>query len=194
MIRQYFWASLFVLLTPAVLAGSNVYRFNVDKQAFMIDASSGALLSPLGKNQALALAKHFYSDDGTVINAEFISANPPFELSARHLPVWRINFDNFSAPTLYISADSGKVVTKRHDFWRLFDWMFRFHVMDYDDGENVSNWLLFVFALLAVFATCSGLVLSYFKVIKPLINKRKNPDIGSNVTPRNRKLSNGDSL
>ena len=86
------------------------------------------------------------------------------------------------------------MVTKRHDFWRLFDWMFRFHVMDYDDGENVSNWLLFVFALLAVFATCSGLVLSYFKVIKPLINKRKNPNIGSNVTPRNRKLSNGDSL
>ena len=66
-------------LSVGVLLNRAVYRFNVDKQAFMIDASSGALLSPLGKNQALALAKHFYSDDGTVINAELISANPPFE-------------------------------------------------------------------------------------------------------------------
>ena len=47
MIRQYFWASLFVLLTPAVLAGSNVYRFNVDGQIVIKDTVP-ADLAPLG--------------------------------------------------------------------------------------------------------------------------------------------------
>jgi uncharacterized iron-regulated membrane protein len=160
-------------LSVGMLINREVYRFSIAQQHFMVDAADGELLSPLNENKALALAKHFYSGDGKVLNTELITENPPFELSSRHLPAWRINFDNFGSPALYISAGSGKVVTKRHEFWRLFDWMFRFHVMDYDDGENVSNWFLFIIAVLALFAALSGLVLTYFKVIKPIITKPK---------------------
>jgi hypothetical protein len=178
-------------LSVGMLINREVYRFNIAKQQFMVDAADGQQLSPIAESSALALAKHFYSGDGEVINAELITENPPFELSSRHLPAWRINFDNFGSPALYISASSGKVVTKRHEFWRLFDWMFRLHVMDYDDGENVSNWLLFIIALLAQFAVCSGLVLTYFKVIKPAFtsnNKRGNNAI---LTAQDKALSSG---
>ena len=181
-------------LTVGMLINREVYRFNVDKQLFMLDAANGELLSPLAQSSALALAKHFYSGDGEVINAELITSNPPFELSARHLPTWRVNFDNFGSPALYISANSGKIVTKRHEFWRLFDWMFRFHVMDYDDGENVGNWFLFLIASLALFAALSGLILTYFKVIKPAIDKRqrKNRDKKSKPIPQDITLPTGD--
>jgi hypothetical protein len=47
MIRQYLWATLFALITPAVLAGSNVYRFNVDGQIIIKDTVP-ADLAPLG--------------------------------------------------------------------------------------------------------------------------------------------------
>lgn len=170
-------------LTVTVLIDREIYRFNVEEQKFIVDASNGELLSPLSESKALAIAKHFYSGDGEVINVELINTKPPFELSARNLPAWRIDFDNIGAPALYISADSGIVVTKRHNFWRLFDWMFRFHIMDYGDDEDVSNWLLFAIALLALFATFSGLVLTYFKMIKPLINARKKAKNSSPETP-----------
>jgi hypothetical protein len=55
----------------------------------------------------------------------------------------------------------------------LFDWMFRLHIMDYGDDEDVSNWLLFFIASLGFFAAFSGLVLTYFKVIKPIIISHK---------------------
>jgi uncharacterized iron-regulated membrane protein len=179
-------------LSVGILINREVYRFNVENRQFIVDATNGNLLSPLNESKALALAKHAYSGGGEVISAELITADPPFELSARHLPAWRINFDDFGSPALYISANSGKIVTKRHEFWRLFDWMFRLHVMDYDDGANVSNWLLFIFALLAIFATCSGLVLSYYKAIKPIIKQRKKATKSSKYIGANNTLSMDD--
>jgi len=178
-------------LSVGMLINREVYRFNIDKQKFMVDASNGTLLSPINESSALTVAKHFYADDGEVINAKLITENPPFELSSRHLPAWRINFDNFGSPALYISANSGKVVTKRHKFWRLFDWMFRFHVMDYDDGENVSNWFLFIIALLAQFAVLSGLVLTYFKVIKPAFTNNKKRGNSATFSGQDKPLNNG---
>lgn len=178
-------------LSVGMLVNREVYRFNIDKQAFMVDASDGKLLSPLDEQSAIVVAEHFYADDGEIINAELITENPPFELSSRHLPAWRVNFDNFAAPALYISASTGKVVTKRHEFWRLFDWMFRFHVMDYDDGGNVSNWFLFIIALLAQFAALSGLVLTYFKVIKPAFNNNKKRSRKATLTAQDKPLNSG---
>ncbi len=179
-------------LSVGVLLDREVYRFNFSKQQVIVDAANGELLSPLNSDRALALAKHFYAGDGKVINVELITTNPPFELSARHLPAWRIDFDNLGAPALYIAAYSGKVVTKRHNFWRLFDWMFRFHIMEYGDEQDVSNWLLFCLALLALLAAFSGLVLTYFKVIKPMILQRKNRHNNTQITRQKSKLPAGD--
>ena len=147
-----------------------VYRFNVvtnkNKVRYLLDAKNGKLLSPLNENEALKAAQYYYAGTDNVTHIELIREKPPFELSKRHLPAWRIDFDHFSAPSLYVSAQTGELVTKRHQFWRLFDWMFRFHIMDYGDAEDASNSLLFYFALLGILGSFTGLVLMYFKVIK----------------------------
>lgn len=170
-------------LSVGLLIDREVYRFNIAKQQFILDASNGEKLSPLNKSTAIEVAKYLYTGSEDVVNAKLISANPHFGLSARHLPVWQVNFDHFSAPTLYISANNGKVVTKRHQFWYIFDWMFRLHIMDYGDEEDASNWLLFFIASLAVFAVISGLVLTYFKAIKPRLKARKSADKSSRKRP-----------
>lgn len=179
-------------LSVSMLVNREVYRFNIAKQAFIVDAQSGERLSPLNQNAAITIAKHLYSGDGKVLNAELIATSPHFGLSARHLPVWQVNFDNFASPSLYISVSSGKVVSKRHQLWYLFDWMFRLHIMDYGDDEDVSNWLLFFIASFAFFAAFSGLVLTYFKVAKPIIiSRKKSRDSAKKVQQENR-LSYGD--
>lgn len=142
-----------------------VYRFKHMDTQYLIDASSGRLLSPLGEEQAISAAQYFYSDTGDIADVELITEDPPFELSSRALPAWRINFDDFGSPSLYVSARSGTLVTKRHEFWRTFDTMFSLHVMDYED-EDASNWLLFWFVLFSLLAAILGLVLTYFRIFK----------------------------
>ncbi|WNC68679.1 PepSY domain-containing protein [Thalassotalea nanhaiensis] len=143
-----------------------VYSFASQGVVHLVDASNGQLLSPLKQATAIKAAQYYYSGDGSVQDVELFTDNPPFELSPRALPAWRINFDDFGSPSIYVSAQTGKLVGKRHEFWRLFDWMFRFHVMDYDDGENIENLLLFCAALLGLAAAIFGLVLTYFRVFK----------------------------
>lgn len=142
-----------------------VYRFDVEKEHYLVSATSGHLLSPLTKSDAVAMAQFEYTGPGEISHVELITENPPFELRKSALPAWRINFNDFGAPTLYVSAASGKIVGKRHEFWRLFDWIFRFHVMDYQDSE-VDNTLLFWFSLLGLLAGISGLILLYFRLFK----------------------------
>jgi hypothetical protein len=141
-----------------------VYRFTLAEQKLAVDANSGAEIPPLNQAQAEKAAQFYYSGAGTVESAELISENAPFELNPAVMPAWRINFTDFGSPAIYVSAETGLLVGKRHNFWRLFDWMFRFHVMDYDDGEDIDNSLLFWFTLLGIFASVLGMALVYFRV------------------------------
>jgi len=159
------------------LMKQDVYRFSIPTetatQQIMLNVQTGERLAPLNQPAAIALAQYYYAGSAPIRDVSLLTDNPPFELSARYLPAWRINFEHFSAPSIYISADSGLLVGKRHAFWRLFDWMFRFHVMDYGDAEEIDNQLLFWIALLSALATLSGLILTYFRVLRRTKNKRK---------------------
>lgn len=158
-----------------------VYRFTAviegNNNKYLLSADTGKSLSPINENDAVLVAKHLYKHQHeqasvAIMQVSLITENPPFELSARYLPVWRIDFDEFASPSFYISVQTGELVTKRHTFWRLFDWMFSFHVMDYAE-EDASNKLLFLFAVLSIIASLFGLVLTYFRVLKQGGNKKQ---------------------
>lgn len=154
-----------------------VYRFTVDDEKYLVNASDGKKLSPLSSNEAIRAAKHYYSGDGDVVDFELISENPPFELSHKVLPAWRVNFNDFGNPSIYVSAQSGKLVSKRHEFWRVFDLMFSLHVMDYEE-EDPSNKLLFWFTLFSILASIFGGILTYFVIFKSKTTATLNTDIG----------------
>lgn len=147
-----------------------VYQFKStsdEGQWRLVDAKSGKTLPTISETDAVTIAKQQYALGHKLHSAVFLDNNAPPELSPRHLPVWQVEFEHFSRPTLYISALTGQVVTKRHSYWRIFDWMWRFHIMDYDDGENVGNWLLTLLAISGLIAALAGAVLTYFRIVKP---------------------------
>jgi uncharacterized iron-regulated membrane protein len=150
-----------------------VYRFKQGDNKYLVDAQTGQQLSPLNEVFAIRAAQHYYSGEGAVAEVELIQENPPFELSRRALPAWRVNFDDFGNPSIYVSAQTGELVSKRHEFWRIFDLMFSLHVMDYED-EDPSNQLLFWFTLFSILASIFGGVLSYFVIFKNREKKTTN--------------------
>ena len=154
-----------VTLTQSM--GDPLYSFiNGEQGKVAIDAKTGAVQALVDEIKAKEIAKYHYAMNHGIDSIRLIQSvtEMPAELSPKHLPVWRVTFEQFATPTFYISQQTGALVAKRHDYWRMFDWMWRFHIMDYDDGENVSNWFLFLVATLGLLGAITGALLTYFRV------------------------------
>ena len=141
---------------------------NGDQGKIALDAATGVQMPAINESTAQQIARFHYAGVAEITATRLITSasDMPTELSARHLPVWQVTFDELAEPTFYINQNTGILVIKRHNYWRIFDWMWRFHIMDYDDGENVSNWFLFVIALLGISAVITGAVLTYYRVFR----------------------------
>ncbi|WP_166111336.1 hypothetical protein [Pseudoalteromonas sp. Z9A5] len=73
--------------------------------------------------------------------------------------IWQVQFDDTFNTTLYLSANNGKVVTVRSTLWRIFDFFWMLHIMDYDEREDFNNPLLISFAATSVLFCLSGILL-----------------------------------
>src|SRR3546814_16962298 len=71
-------------------------------------------------------------------------------------PFWQIEFEGWNRPTLYISPTTGEMISRRHNLWRIFDFAWMIHIMDYENRTNVNNPLLPVATWSAVFMAISG--------------------------------------
>lgn len=143
-----------------------VYQFKQDERWWRVDATTGQVLPGISEADATNIAQQHYRFEHAIQSVALLTDDAPSELSSRHLPAWRVEFEHFASPTLYISESTGQVVTKRHSYWRIFDWLWRFHIMDYDDGENVANWLLSVLAITGLLSALAGAVLTFYRVFK----------------------------
>lgn len=150
---------------------SMVYQFKKQTHWHVIDANNGTEIAPISKTRAEQIAVSFLTAPLEIKQSILLTQQAPAELSQRHLPSWQVTFSHWSQPTLYIHQVTGDVLTKRHAYWRIFDWMWRFHIMDYDNGENVNNMLLTMISLISLIATLLGAILS-FTWVKKKMKKR----------------------
>lgn len=152
-------------ITLAWLGKTPVYRFT-DNGPLVMDASTGKLIDSIPESLALELAIASLKEHREIKQIALITNNPPGEIAFRPLPLWRIDFVGINSPTLYVSSTSGEIVTVRQNTWRIFDALWRLHIMDYDEGEDINNWLLNIFSVSGFLAALSGLVLLWFRLFK----------------------------
>ena len=144
-------------LDLVMIAGEPFYRLNSKEKRLLVNANTNEVQDQITQTQAEQIAYSVMPTHIRQFETSLLTKSAPSELSPRHLPVWQISFDDRVNSKIYVSATSGKVVARRHDFWRIFDVFWRIHIMDYDDGANVNNWLLFIAALTALLATIAGI-------------------------------------
>jgi hypothetical protein len=152
-------------ITLGWLGVTPVYRFT-DNGQMMLDASTGKLIDSISESLALELAIGSLRESIEVKQIELITKNPPSEIAFRPLPLWRIDFFGINSPTLYVSSTNGEIVTVRQNTWRIFDALWRLHIMDYYEGEDINTWLLNIFSVSGFLAALSGLVLLWFRLFK----------------------------
>jgi len=143
------------------LAQQSVYQFTINGKAQLVSANSGKSLLPFTKFdiQKLVTTQGNLDKETKIQSIRLLTDQAPSELSSRHLPAWQITYDNFNRDTLYLSSVTGQVVTKRHNYWRFFDFVWMLHIMDYENRADITNWLLFIFSLTGIFSCFSGLYL-----------------------------------
>lgn len=139
------------------LLDRDVYQLNTrDDGILLVDANSGERLSPLPEATAIALAESLYQGEAGVERVEWIT-QAPREVQTRPVPMWAVHFGDRSSTTLYISPQTGELLARRHSLWRWFDFLWMFHIMDYDTRTDVNNTLIRVASLVGLLFSLSGI-------------------------------------
>ena len=138
------------------------YVLKSDGGEKVVDAANGGAVSPLTEAEIRSIAKATYTGAEVIASATLISKIPG-EIRGREPPLWRVEFVHWNKPTLYFSPTTGELLSRRHDLWRIFDFVWMLHIMDYDEREDVNNMLLRIFTWGAVLMASSGVwMLFYF--------------------------------
>jgi uncharacterized membrane protein YkoI len=149
-------------MTTRFMVDRLVYEASIKDGTALFDAQSGEKLSPIDEETAISLAKNDFSGGDAIQNVELLE-EAGYEYRGGPLPVWRIVFADDEGTRLYISANHGRVTARRNDTWRLFDFFWMLHIMDYSEREDFNHPLLIIASVIALFAALSGVVLYFYR-------------------------------
>jgi uncharacterized iron-regulated membrane protein len=121
----------------------------------VVDARNSKPVPPPTEAEIRSIAEATYTGNEPIASASLIT-DIPGEIRGRKPPLWRVEFDHWNKPTLYFSPTTGDLVSRRHELWRIFDFVWMLHIMDFDERENVNNPLLRMFTWGAVLMAMSG--------------------------------------
>ncbi len=131
----------------------NYFLIETSARKFLIDANSLEIMD-LKEIDIKRLATRYVRGEMRLeaIEQEIkrTTENRKFEL-----PVWRADFSGEENPSFYIASD-GKLAGVKTDTWRLFDFFWMLHIMDYSEREDFNNGLIIVAALLKILLVIAG--------------------------------------
>lgn len=130
-------------------------------RTYLIDVDHGVKIKQIDQDLASDIAYNYLEDkDLSISNIQFIEeVDPHHEYRGRPLPAWAIEFDHPDRLTAYISAKDAQFQRVRHTNWRIFDFLWMFHTMDYQGRDNFNNFILRAFSLFGLFTVFSGFAL-----------------------------------
>jgi uncharacterized iron-regulated membrane protein len=132
-----------------------VWRVESKDGAYAVDARTGQRVPQITEVQAREIARRIYTGESEIVSARLLD-EAPLEMQTRKPPYWRVEFEGWNQPTLYISPTTGEMISRRHNLWRIFDFVWMMHIMDYDERTDVNNPLLRVATWSAVLMALAG--------------------------------------
>nr|WP_299415460.1 hypothetical protein [uncultured Emticicia sp.] len=133
----------------------------------LANAETGELRPELNNMEAMEIAKNNLSDSSEIKRIDYLSnTDKHHEYRGQPLPVYAITFNNSLNTTVYVATELGTVQKFRNNKWRIFDFLWMMHTMDYQTRDNLSNWLLRAFSIFGLLTIFSGFTL-FFVSQKP---------------------------
>ncbi|MFV3131627.1 NADH:ubiquinone reductase (Na(+)-transporting) subunit F [Niveispirillum sp. KHB5.9] len=141
------------------LLDSFVYEAHTPKGVRLLSATDGARVE-ITEALARDIARQDYAGTAAISGVERL-AGPNLEARKHEGAMWRVAFADEDNTTLYVSAETGRVLERRNDDWRLWDIAWMLHIMDYTERESFNHPLIILAAVAALWLSVSGLFLVY---------------------------------
>jgi hypothetical protein len=123
----------------------------------LYDLSEGRLISPIPAALAAGIAEADHAGAERAARVERITAESTEYRGA--LPAWRVDFEDGAHRSLYVAQDSGLVTARRSRLWRVYDFLWGLHIMDFGGHEDFNTPLLIAATALGLVVILTGIVL-----------------------------------
>jgi hypothetical protein len=143
--------------TIRMLLGKPVFEVSTKRGIRLFDGSTGAAQPFITAAQAK-----------TIADAAWIGAGHPAATTGRivaesteyrgALPAWRVAFADADHTRVFVT-ETGKIAAVRTGTWRLYDFFWGLHIMDWSNHENFNTWWLLTFAIGGLTLGLAGTVL-----------------------------------
>lgn len=142
--------------------GRVVAEVTTGKGIKLVDAATGASLPPISAVQATAIANAAWKTVTKPISkASRVTEESPEYRGA--LPAWRIAFADPDATSVFVSADTGRITAVRTGTWRLYDFFWSLHIMDWKNHEDFNTPWLLAFAIGGLLLGLAGTILLFMR-------------------------------
>lgn len=95
-------------------------------------------------------------------------------------PMWRINFADDENSSSYVSATTGRALVNRGDTWRVWDFVWMLHNMDYANRSSFNHPLIIFVAFGTLWLSFTG----FYLLFKSFRRREFNWVLGRKKTPR----------
>jgi hypothetical protein len=139
--------------------GVPVYQIQYGFTESLLDARDGSVLV-VGRAEAESIALNDFSGDGE-ITAVTTAVAPGRETRDSYGAYWKVSFSDIAKTAIYISATNGEILERRNRYWRIRDFFWMLHIMDYKNRENFNNALVISVAAISLWLGISGFLLLF---------------------------------
>ena len=144
----------------------------LNKWIVKVETDSGIKYQDLFGNQVIALNNNqvieIVKSKTTLSPIDALKINKSSarsEFRGRELPIYKVKTNSTDNSNVYVDVMSGKIVAIRSDSWRVWDFLWGAHIIDYRERDNINNILLKIFSVLALLSSLSGIAL-FFNTFK----------------------------
>lgn len=158
LIRQQLGSAPVTGLTLRPLLDRQVYEVRTP-DIRLFDMASGDRIE-VDATLAQEIARGAYPGN---IPVQHVRALDELTLAVREheLPVWRVDFADEQNSSYYVSGSTGALLERRNDTWRLWDFFWMLHNMDYVNRTSFNHPLIIVVGFAAVWLAITGVWLLF---------------------------------
>lgn len=132
------------------------------KTSLLVSVKDGRRRPPLNESEARTIAAASMHEQRPIKSVELITdetMGKHHEYREKPLPAWAVTFDGPEEPTAYVAATDGQIYAMRTTGWRVFDFLWMLHTMDFAGRDNINNYVLRAFSVLGISTVMSGFLL-----------------------------------
>ncbi len=145
-------------LTVRPLLGQHIYEVATPNGLRLLDQSGRPFVVSASIAKAIALADYAGKD---AVRRVSLQRETIFETRDHDEPLWRVDFADEGETSFYVSQATGKVVERRDDNYRLWDFFWMLHNMDYVDRKSFNHPLIIMVAFGVLWLSGTGFYLLF---------------------------------